>query len=369
MTQPPTMSIFGRKSQRLLILPRNIFFFFSCLLLFILQIWIHSKGCIDAVSRSERKFLACVVDWVSAKPTYHYIGNLVSEVKNMSASPNFYCKTQKKLHHIAIKRGVSYPDVNTKYSCCEKEPPSYYTLQKHKHSEHGKRSQMRNLIMDLDSLMNDQQDLEQREVLTTCKQFLVVSELVGGGQQNSHYASKFIDPTFLRDTLQLVCETLQCAAKIELALEIVLRNVEDGKDCYFYEQGKLVFPVKSRLFDNNEDLLELRKIVDILNIAELSAGERSSTKWKLFATNVTFLFAALLKSVPVGCKQVAIPPHLVKGAGIICLTWTVNMEQYNNFHACWGLFSCTGQVQRSWRKKRPITWMKSSKSIRNKHLK
>ena len=112
--------------------------------------------------------------------------------------PNFYYKTQKDLnHHIATKHAVSYPDGRTKCSSCEKEFPSYYSLQKHKKSEHGKRSRIQDVNVDLDSFMSDHRDQELREELTTCKHFLVDSELVRGRQHVFNFASNRIDPSFL----------------------------------------------------------------------------------------------------------------------------------------------------------------------------
>ena len=89
-----------------------------------------------------------------------------------------------------------------------------------------------------------------------------------------------------------------------MALGFVLRNVEDGKYRYFYALENNLLLERSQLIPNKEDLLELQKSLDEVSIVELSTRERSSTKWNfLFATNVTF-FAALLKSIPVDCKNV-----------------------------------------------------------------
>ena len=64
---------------------------------------------------------------------------------------------------------------------------------------------------------------------------------------------------------------------------------------------------RSQMIANKEDMLELQNNLNDLNIVKRSTREKSSTKWKLlFATNVT-VFAALLESVPVGCKDVLLP--------------------------------------------------------------
>ena len=77
-------------------------------------------------------------------------------------------------------------------------------------------------------------------------------------------------------------------------------------------------------------MTEFQQRLDDLNIVELSKRERSSTKWKLlFTTNVT-IFAALLKGVPVGFKNILLPPNLVKRSDVNCLTYKPNKERYND---------------------------------------
>ena len=75
-------------------------------------------------------------------------------------------------------------------------------------------------------------------------------------------------------------------------------------------------------------MLELQNNLDDNNFVELSTREKSATKRKfLFPTNVTIL-AALLKSVPVECKDVLLRPRLVKRADVNCVTYKANKERY-----------------------------------------
>ena len=77
-------------------------------------------------------------------------------------------------------------------------------------------------------------------------------------------------------------------------------------------------------------MTEFQQRLDYLNIVGLSTKERSSNKWKLlFTTNVT-IFAALLKIVPVGCKDILLPANLIKRSDVNCLTYKSNKEQYND---------------------------------------
>ena len=61
--------------------------------------------------------------------------------------------------------------------------------------------------------MNDNRNPDLREELTTCKQFLVDSQLVRGRQHVINYASNYIDPTFLKDKLQKTVEKFTVCGK------------------------------------------------------------------------------------------------------------------------------------------------------------
>ena len=118
---------------------------------------------------------------------------------------------------------------------------------------------------------------------------------------------------------------MNCAAKVNLAVGFDLRNVEDGRYRYFYAHENNLLLERSLFIANKEDMTEFQQRLDDLKIVELCTRERSSTKGKLlFTTNVT-IFAALLKSVPVGCKDILLPPNLIKRSDVNCLT---NKERY-----------------------------------------
>ena len=106
-----------------------------------------------------------------------------------------------------------------------------------------------------------------------------------------------------------------------MALGFVLLSVADGKNRYFYaHENKTNLMLGSHDFFPTKQTCWSYTSLDDVIIVELSARKRSSTKWKFSsATNVTFS-AALLKSVPVGCKDVLIPPHLAKQADVSCFT-------------------------------------------------
>ena len=178
--------------------------------------------------------------------------------------------------------------------------------------------------------MGDYDDQALRQELTACQHFLFDSEFVRGRQHVFNFASTNVTPKFLREKIQQVFESLLCAAKVNLALGFLLCNVEDGSYRYLYAHENSLLLERSLLIANKEDMTEFQQRLDDLNIVELSTRERSSNKWKLLFTTNVIIFAASLKSVPVGCKDIWLPPNLVKRSDVNCLTYKSNKERYND---------------------------------------
>ena len=71
-------------------------------------------------------------------------------------------------HNIATKHTVSYPDVRTICSSCEKES-LLLLLAAAETMKTWKRSRIQDVRVDLDPIMKDHRDPEIRGELTTCK--------------------------------------------------------------------------------------------------------------------------------------------------------------------------------------------------------
>ena len=62
--------------------------------------------------------------------------------------------------------------------------------------------------------------------------------------------------------------------------------------------------------------------------------ERANTRWKFYKlTNLTVL-AALLKDVPMGCKDCILPEPLLKNQNVICLTFEKNTRKPYKDNLC-----------------------------------
>ena len=73
---------------------------------------------------------------------------------------------------------------------------------------------------------------------------------------------------------------------------------------------------------------------DVIESCSSCARERVNRKWKfLKLTNVTN-FAALLKDIPMGCKDAVLPEPLLKNRTVNCLTFEQNTRQPYNDNLC-----------------------------------
>ena len=84
---------------------------------------------------------------------------------------------------------------------------------------------------------------------------------------------------------------------------------------------------KSKLVCTPDDITNVKEKLQKVDIADLCTRERANTKWKFFKlTNLT-VFAALLKYVPMGCKDSVLPEPLLKNQNLNCLTYERNTKK------------------------------------------
>ena len=60
--------------------------------------------------------------------------------------------------------------------------------------------------------------------------------------------------------------------------------------------------------------------MDIVDLCTREREREPIPKWKFYMTNLT-VFAALLKDVPMGCKDFVLPEPLLKNQNVNCLTY------------------------------------------------
>ena len=134
--------------------------------------------------------------------------------------------------------------------------------------------------------------------------------------------------------LDLVFNGLKWAAKFNVALSFVSRNVEDGSCRHFYAHENTTLMERSKLVCTPDDINDLKDKVQKMDILDLCTQQRASTKWKFCKmTNLT-VFAALLKDVSVGYKDSVLPEWLLKNQIVGCLIFEKITRKPQNDNLC-----------------------------------
>ena len=178
---------------------------------------------------------------------------------------------------------------------------------------------MKSAELDVSNLLEDD-DAELKEELQACQHFLVDSELEKGRHRGFNFAMSTFDSSLINKKLDLVFNGLKCAAKVNLAFGLVLKNVEDGSRRYFYAHENNTLMERSKLVCTPDDITNLNGKIQKMDIVDLCTRERANLKWKFYKlTNLT-VFAALLKDVPMGCEDSVLHEPLLKNQDVDCLT-------------------------------------------------
>ena len=134
--------------------------------------------------------------------------------------------------------------------------------------------------------------------------------------------------------LDCVLDKLKCVAKLNLALGFILKNIEDGKFRYFYAHENNTLLEQTKLVSNKDDMAKSKEILKKTDVIESCTKERTNTKWRFFnLTNLT-KFAALLRDIPMGCKDAVLPESLLKNHTVNWLTFEKSTKKPYNDNLC-----------------------------------
>ena len=114
----------------------------------------------------------------------------------------------------------------------------------------------------------------------------------------------------INDKLEYVFKELKCAAKVNLAFGFVLKNIEDGMSRHFYAHEKNTVMERSKRVCTPDDISNLKEKLQKMDVVDLCTRERAHNKWKFYKLANLTVFAALLKDVPMGCKDSVLPEML-----------------------------------------------------------
>ena len=149
-----------------------------------------------------------------------------------------------------------------------------------------------------------------------------------------NFAMSSFNVPLVNDKLDYVFKGLKCAAKVNLAFGLILKNIEDGMCRYFYAHENNTIMETAKLVCTQADMTNLKKRMQKVDIVDLCTRERSNTKWKIYKlTNLT-IFTSSLKDVPMGCKDTVLPEPLLRNCNVNCLAFERNTRQPYNENLC-----------------------------------
>ena len=108
--------------------------------------------------------------------------------------------------------------------------------------------------------MGDVDDNSLKEELTTCRHFLVESEMNNGGQRVYNFAIDSLDVYYLLEKAYYGFYSLKCAAILNIAFNRVLKNVK-GESCTYYYA-----PERNRLLERSKHVATTEHLTKIKNI-------------------------------------------------------------------------------------------------------
>ena len=243
---------------------------------------------------------------------------------------------QEMNYHMAKMHAPSRSKQSTVCSSCEQEFSSYYSLQQHRRKEHGaKQRKPSDTLADLNEIVEEEgEDGEKlKEELSACQHFLVNTEMENGRPKVFYFQMSKLDTKIINEKLEEVFNKLDSAAKINIALDFVIPNIETGEYRYFYAHENNTLFEKSHLLCTKADLITIQRKVEKFDIVEQCTQERQKRKWRLkLITNVP-IFAALLKKIPMGCPDSVLPEPLLRHTQVNCLLSNKYKEPYKD-HLC-----------------------------------
>ena len=135
-----------------------------------------------------------------------------------------------------------------------------------------------------------------------------------------NFVVKDLTAQVIEKKLDRVPDKLKCVAKPKSALSFILKNIEDGKFRYFYAHENNTLLEQSKLLSFKDKMAKLKEILKKTEVIESCTDEMSNTKWRFFIlTNLTIL-AAILKGIPMGCKDAVLPESLLRNPTVNCFT-------------------------------------------------
>ena len=195
--------------------------------------------------------------------------NLARHKKRCSAGtlyctqcPNFSTLSQDDLnYHTAKQHSAAGPSKTYKCRLCHLEFPGFYALRQHKNTQHGTQIGFGASNIVVQDIVGDVYDQSLREELQLCRHFRVDSEKQKGRHSVFNFVVNNLTAQVIEEKLDRVLYKLKCVSRLNLALDFILKNIEDGKSRYFYAHENNTLLEQSKLVNNKDNMAKLNEIL------------------------------------------------------------------------------------------------------------
>ena len=249
--------------------------------------------------------------------------------------PNFSTLSRDDLkYYIAKQHSAAGPSKTYKCKLCHAEFTGFYALRQHKNTPHGTQIGFGASNFDVEDIVGDVDDQSLREELQSCRHFLVDSEIQKRRYSLFKFAVNNLTAQDFEEKMDRVLDKLKCVAKPNLVLDFALKNIEDEIFRYFYAHENNTLLEESKLVSNKDDMAKLKEILKKTDVIESCTKEKSNTKWRFFKLSNLTKSAALLRDIPVGCKDAVLRESLLRNPSINCLTYEHNSKKTYKDNLC-----------------------------------
>ena len=171
----------------------------------------------------------------------------------------FFTKKKEDLnYHLAKHHAPKDVKLSTVCTVCLEEFPSFYSLRQHKRRKRGtstkvgtKSSEKLKEVLESEELDLNNEQLQQE--LSACQHFFDDTEMENGIHRMFNFKLSKLDLNEINEKLKEVFEKLNCAAKVNLALRFIFRNVDNDEYRYFFAHENNTFFEKSHLLCSKGD--------------------------------------------------------------------------------------------------------------------
>ena len=179
----------------------------------------------------------------------------------------------------------------------------------------------------LEDIINEIDDAKLKQEVRSSQPFLVDCELQKARHKVFNYAVETLNETTVKEKLDLFFNQRKYAAKDNLAFAFFLKIIEVGAFRYFYPHKSNSLLDRLELVCTNDDLAKLKYNVHKADVIKSCSREKLSTKCRFYKFTNLSVLAAVLKDVPMGCKNAVLRKPLLKFGTINCLTYKEGTRQ------------------------------------------